>query len=135
MGRFIEPKRKLKQGITKNMDFFISLALYILRLAVGIIFLTHGKAKLAKQTPSNFRYLGYSEIAAALILILGLGWLTQIAALWLVVVMSGAIYFKKYKWHTPFVAMDKMGWEFDLILLAANLVILASGGGTFGLFQ
>jgi len=29
--------------------------------------------------------------------------------------------------------MDKTGWEFDLILLAANVAILLSGGGSIGI--
>ncbi len=50
-------------------------------------------------------------------------------AVLLIIVMLGAIYHKMFKWNTPFSALDKMGWEFDLVLLAANLAILLSGGG------
>jgi len=47
--------------------------------------------------------------------------------------MIGAIWMKVTKWHVPFSAMDKIGWEFDLILLAANIVILVNGGGAIGI--
>jgi len=33
----------------------------------------------------------------------------------------------------PFAAMDKTGWEFDLILLFASIAILLGGGGSIGI--
>ena len=38
--------------------------------------------------------------------------------------MLGAIYFKIFKWKMPFTSQTSTGWEFDLVLLAAGLVIL-----------
>jgi len=116
-----------------SLSQFNDFGILFLRLSVGVIFLVHGKAKLAAGTPANFRILGITEILAALVIILGFGAFSQIAALWLAIVMVGAIYFKKIKWHTPFAAMDKTGWEFDLILLAANLMIFFAGSGIFAL--
>jgi uncharacterized membrane protein YphA (DoxX/SURF4 family) len=75
--------------------------------------------------------LGAVEFLSSLGLILGI--YTQLAALLLTIVMIGAIYFKAMKWHVPFAAMDKTGWEFDFILLASNIAILLSGGGTIGI--
>ena len=37
------------------------------------------------------------------------------------------------KWGMPFAAMDKTGWEFDLILFAANIFLLVHGGGAIGI--
>lgn len=73
--------------------------------------------------------------SANMVLILGLveflssvglifGFYTQLNALLLAIVMVGAIWMKIMKWKVPFAAMDKTGWEFDLILLAANIAIL-----------
>lgn len=64
---------------------------------------------------------------------LALGVYTQLASALLAFVMIGAIYFKMVKWHVPFGAMDKTGWEFDLILLAASIFILVNGGGAIGI--
>lgn len=64
---------------------------------------------------------------------LALGIYTQLAAVLLGVVMIGAIGMKTIKWGVPFAAMDKIGWEFDLILLAANITILLNGGGSIGI--
>lgn len=112
------------------------IGLFLLRLAVAAVFIYHSLPKLknarkmaeAMDWPMGAALaLGLVELLAAIGLILGL--YTQLAALLLAIVMIGAIYFKIIKWRTPFSAMDKMGWEFDLILLAANVAILLSGGG------
>ncbi|OGG89025.1 hypothetical protein A3G62_04305 [Candidatus Kaiserbacteria bacterium RIFCSPLOWO2_12_FULL_50_10] len=71
--------------------------------------------------------LGFVEVAVSLGLTFGV--YLQIAALLAVVVMLGALYFKIIKWHVPFGAMDKTGWELDLILLAASVFLLVQGGG------
>lgn len=57
----------------------------------------------------------------------------QVAALLLSIVMIGAIGMKTMKWSVPFAAMDKTGWEFDLILLTANVFLLINGGGAIGI--
>lgn len=77
--------------------------------------------------------LGMVEGLAALGLILGV-WI-PLSSLVLAVVMVGAIMMKMGKWHVPFAAMDKTGWEFDLILLTANLAVLLSGGGLIKLIR
>ncbi len=59
---------------------------------------------------------------------------TQLSALLLAIVMVGAMGMKKMKWGVPFSAMDKTGWEFDFILLFANIAILLSGGGGIGIW-
>ena len=74
---------------------------------------------------------GIIEIASALALVFGV--YTQLAALVLGIIMIGAIGTKLMKWGVPFAAMDKTGWEFDLVLLFALLSILLGGGGSIGL--
>ena len=64
---------------------------------------------------------------------LAAGFLTQLAALGLGLIMAGAIYLKISKWKMPFKANNATGWEFDLVLLAGNLVILTSGPGALNL--
>src|SRR3989338_7910593 len=92
------------------------------------VFLFHGAPKLKKYKAMSAGTgmpapmvlgLGAAESLAALGLIFGAQ--VQASAFLLSAVMVGAIYYKKFKWGIPFSAPDKTGWEFDLILLAANL--------------
>lgn len=105
--------------------------LLVLRLAVAVIFLYHAFPKLKNKMGSAFLVLGVVEGVSGAALVLG--FYTQFAALLLAIVMVGAIWMKITKWHAPFSAMDKTGWELDLILLAANIAILLGGGGTIGI--
>lgn len=118
-----------------------NLGLFILRLVVAIIFLYHGLPKLMKAgmmgqmmgMPGGMVFmLGVVEMLSSIGLILGI--YMQLASLLLAVVMVGAIYFKTAKWKTGFAVMDKTGWEFDFILLAANAAIFFTGGGYYRLF-
>ncbi|RME60906.1 DoxX family protein [Candidatus Parcubacteria bacterium] len=126
--------------------FFLSVnayedwALLFLRLVIAVIFAAHAVPKLKQPRkiaqmmggPAAMPVgLGTVEMVAALALVLGIA--VPLAALVLGIVMLGAIYFKMVKWHIPFAAMDKSGWEFDLILFAGNVVLLATGGGNFTL--
>ena len=111
-----------------SLLLYQDIGLFLLRLAVAIVFLAHAFPKLQNKMGSAFLLLGVVEALSAVALVLG--WYPQIAAILLAIIMVGAMWMKITKWHVPFAAMDKTGWEFDLILLAANIVILTSGGGT-----
>ena len=113
----------------------------ILRLAIAIIFIFHALSKLMKPAmmasdmgmpTAGIMMLGLVEFLSSVGLIFGV--YTQFASLLLAFVMLGAIYFKKFKWRVPFFAMDKTGWEFDFILLAANIAILFGGGWSIKIF-
>jgi len=108
----------------------------MLRIAVAVIFLYHAWPKLknpkgmaqAMGAPSMMPLvLGLVETLSALALITGL--YLQLGALALAVVMIGAIFLKITKWHAAFSAMNATGWEFDLVLFAANLFLLTNGAG------
>lgn len=114
------------------------LALLVLRLALGIVFLAHGPAKFSKTkgmasglglSENQVRGIGLMETAGAASVILGL-W-EQIGAILLGIVMLGAIYFKTQKWSKNFTGEN--GWELDFILLAAALTVLVAGGGGYAL--
>lgn len=118
------------------------IGLFVLRLVIGIIFIYHALPKLkgakmmsqAMGMPAGMIFmLGMVEFLSSLGIVLGI--YTQFAALLLGIVMIGAIYFKIAKWHMPFAAMDKTGWEFDLILLAGNIAVLLGGGGSVSLLK
>ena len=119
---------------------YSDLGFLFLRLSLAAIFIYHALPKLKNSeqmgqamgwSTGNVLVLGAVEFVASLGMIAGL--YVQVAALLLALVMIGAIYFKIAKWNVPFSAMDKMGWEFDLILLAASVFILVNGGGMIGL--
>lgn len=123
-----------------NLTQFSDLSFLVIRLVIAAIFIYHAVPKLkgakmmsqAMGMPAGMIFmLGAVEFLSSLGMIFGV--YVQIAAFLLAMVMIGAIYFKTAKWHVPFGAMDKTGWEFDLILLAANIVILVNGGGAVGI--
>ncbi|MDP2673004.1 MAG: DoxX family protein [Nanoarchaeota archaeon] len=117
-----------------------SWGLLILRVFLGLIFLYHGVPKLIASgkmakgmgwSSGSVFLLGFVEVISSLALILG--FYAEIGALLIGLVMLGAIYYKVFKWKIPFSAMDKMGWEFDLILLGVAVSILLLGAGDISL--
>ncbi|MBI1984554.1 MAG: DoxX family protein [Candidatus Wildermuthbacteria bacterium] len=123
-----------------NLTQFSDLSFLVLRLVIAAIFIYHALPKLkgakmmsqAMGMPAGMIFmLGGIEFLSSLGMIFGV--YIQIAAFLLAMVMVGAIYFKMVKWHVPFGAMNKTGWEFDLILLVASIVLLVSGGGAIGI--
>lgn len=119
------------------MIYLSDIGLFVLRLAVGLIFLYHSLPKLKnpKMMAQAINWpagavlaLGLVEFLSSLGQILGI--YPQIAAVFLSMVMIGAITMKIIKWKIHFTAYDKTGWEFDFVLLAANITILLTGGGT-----
>ena len=61
------------------------------------------------------------------------GFLTQLAALGLGIIMIGAIVLKKKMMKVPFTAQDKTGWEFDLMNLAGCVALYFLGAGSLSL--
>lgn len=130
------------------MEFLASLhqyndiALFILRAGIAMVFLVHGKWKMEQgnemaecvHLPKKgwfFTGLGYAEFLGSLALISG--FLTQIAAAGLAIILIGAIYFKIQKWKISFTSHSKIGWEFDLVLLTGCLAIYFLGAGKLAL--
>lgn len=116
------------------------LALLVLRLALGVVFLAHGPIKFVQTqafaaglglTENQVRGIGALETLGAAAVILG-AW-EQVGAIFLMIVMLGAIYFKTQKWGKAFTGDG--GWEFEFMLLAAALVVLLAGGGDYVLVR
>jgi uncharacterized membrane protein YphA (DoxX/SURF4 family) len=101
----------------------------LLRLCVAVIFLVHGTSKLDGKMGSFMRFIGTAETLGAVAVLAG--FLTQWAAIGLAIIMLGAIYKKIAEWHVPFTAMDKMGWEFDFMILGACAALMTLGAGAF----
>ncbi len=109
---------------------FEAWGLLALRLAIGVIFLYHCRSKLGGRD-AFMRFIGYAELAGGTAMVLGI--LTELAALGLGIIMIGAIYKKTQKWHVPFASHDKLGWEFDLLILGGCLAQFTLGGGDLAL--
>ena len=119
---------------------YLDLGLLILRIAVAVIFAYHAYTKLTKSgmmakgmgwNPAQVVLLGLWEMIGALSLLLGV--YAQIGAAMLGIVMLGALHHKIFKWKVAFASQTGTGWEFDMILLASNILILLTGAGAFAL--
>ncbi|HTR01661.1 MAG TPA: DoxX family protein [Thermoanaerobaculia bacterium] len=111
-------------------------ALFLLRLVVAVVFGASGyfhakdpvgRAKSVELSPTATRALGIAEILGSLGLVTGV--LVQPAAIGLILVGLGAIGKKIFAWKIGFWGEKASGWHYDLMLLAMNLVIAATGGG------
>jgi putative oxidoreductase len=118
------------------------LGLLLLRLMVGIVFITSGwshlrlpeeRSKSIGLSKGFTIFLGLAELLGSLGVMFGV--LTQIAALGLILVMLGAIQKKIFVWHTGFWGEKGSGWHYDLIFVVMNLVILFTGGGNYVLVR
>jgi putative oxidoreductase len=116
--------------------------LLALRIAVGTIFIVHGWPKItgakgmaaamsggeAKPVMVGmFTVQGIVETGGGILMILGI--LTQLVAIAFMIIMLGAIALKTTRLKVPFMAMQTTGWEFDLVLLTANLLLFFTGPG------
>lgn len=123
-----------------DLHAYTDWGLLALRLGIGIIFLVHGyqKMKLWKAQPSVqmpagmlnlMRFLSIAETLGAIAVLSG--FLTQLAALGLGIIMIGAAHMKMSKWGKKFTGDG--GWELDFIIFAACVALMILGPGTFGI--
>jgi putative oxidoreductase len=125
-----------------QLAYFTDLGLLLLRLMVGVVFITSGYSHLkdpearAKsiEMPKSFTvFLGIAEIGGALGVAFGV--LTQLAAFGLIALMLGAIEKKIFSWHTGFWGEKTYGWHYDLMFILMNLVIASTDGGQYVLLN
>jgi putative oxidoreductase len=125
---------------------FNNVALLLLRVMVGMVFLTSGykhlkdpeaRSKDIGMSKSFTVFLGAAESAGGLGVISGI--FAQLAATGLILVMLGAMQRKIFTWHTGFWGKSGTnGWSYDTMLVVMNLVIVTTGGGSLtltGLFK
>jgi putative oxidoreductase len=121
---------------------FADLGLLLLRLMVGLVFVTSGyshlkdpgaRAKSIELSKGVTIFLGIAEIAGGLGVAAGV--LTQLAAIGLILIMFGAILKKIFSWHTGFWGEKASGWHYDLMFVLMNLVILFTNGGSYVLMR
>jgi putative oxidoreductase len=121
---------------------FTDLGILLLRLMVGLVFVTSGyshlknpeeRAKSIGMSKGFTIVLGIAEVAGGLSVAAGV--LTQLAAIGLILIMLGAIQRKTFVWHTGFWGEKASGWHYDLIFVLINLVILFTDGGAYVLMK
>jgi putative oxidoreductase len=121
---------------------FTDLGLLLLRLMVGIVFLSSGwghltnpaeRSKSIGMSKGFTIFLGLGELAGALGVIFGV--LAQVAAFGLILIMLGAIQKKIFVWHTGFWGEKASGWHYDLIFVVMNLLIMFTAGGRYVLMR
>jgi len=117
---------------------FTDLGLLLLRLMIGIVFLSSGwshvtdpatRANSIGMSKGFTMFLGLAELAGALGIMFGV--LQQLAAIGLILIMLGAIQKKIFVWHTGFWGEKASGWHYDLIFVVMSLVVLFTDGGRY----
>ena len=127
--------------ILPQLARFTDLALLLLRIMVGLVFITSGwkhvsnpaeRSKDIGMSKAFTVFLGAVELAGALGVTFGV--LTQLAAIGLILIMLGAIQKKIFVWRTGFWGTSGTnGWSYDTMLIVMNLVILTTGGGNLSI--
>lgn len=120
--------------VTFHENKLYDIAFWGLRAAVGVIFVVHGTGKFHPGfvgfltgplgfSPEMQIPLALAETVPGILLIVGV--LTRMSSSLLSIVMLGAIFYVKGASNLT----GDGGYEIDLILLAANLVIIVAGPG------
>jgi putative oxidoreductase len=117
---------------------FTDYALVLLRLMVGLVFIDSGYHDLKDPgarsksigLPRNVTlFLAAAELLGGIAVVIG--FLTQLAAIGLILIMLGAIQKKVFVWKTGFWGENGLGWNYECILISMLLVILCTNGGRF----
>lgn len=120
-----------------SIGHYQGLALFLLRVCLGIVFFVHGFPKIRNlsATRKGFAQMGvpipfFTSLYAALAESVGgaleiLGIYTGWASFFLAINMLGAMLF--VKWKKSFIA----GWEFDFALFIMAVAILLAGPGDY----
>ena len=126
-----------------QLAHFTDVAFLLLRVMVAIVFITSGwkhfqdpeaRSKDIGMSKGFTIFLGAAEIAGGLGLIFG--FLAQLAAIGLILIMLGAIWKKIFVWQTGFWGKSGTnGWSYDTMLVVMNLVIVTTGGGNLSLMK
>jgi putative oxidoreductase len=125
-----------------QLAHFTDLGLLLLRLMVGLVFITSGyghlkdpeaRSKSIEMSKGFTIFLGIAEVAGSLGVAFGV--LTQLAAFGLIFLMLGAIEKKIFSWHIGFWGLTTYGWHYDLMFILINLVIAFTDGGHYVLLK
>lgn len=118
-----------------ELNFLYDYAVLGLRIVVAVIFFSSGLSHVQKpeergksigMSPAATSIFGVAEIIGAISVAFGI--FLQVGAAILIGVMLGAIFKKIFVWNTGFYSDEGYGWHYDLLLLLANLLFIASPG-------
>jgi putative oxidoreductase len=121
-----------------HLEQFLDYGLVFLRIMVGLIFVSSGlsdvrdpdKRSKGIGMPKSFTlFLGCAELLGGVAVIVG--FLIQLAAIGLLLIMLGALQKKLFVWKTGFWGKDGFGWNYELICSSMLIVIICSDGGRF----
>ncbi|HLF54584.1 MAG TPA: DoxX family protein [Candidatus Nanoarchaeia archaeon] len=121
--------------IQPNQD----IALLILRIALGIIFIRHGWPKV--KNPLWGTHIGVPKIASIYSMIaeffgglaILLGLYTQTAAILILFGMLGALYYHIFVWKHKFYNLQGQSWEYPFFLALVAIAVIFLGGGAYSL--
>lgn len=125
--------------VVPHLAHYPDLGLLLLRLMVGLVFITSGvnhlkdpeeRSKSIGMSKAFTVFLGAAEVCGGLGLAAGV--LTPVPAIGPILIMLGAMQKKIFVWHIRFWASN--GWHYDLMLAVMSLVIVLTGGGRYSLF-
>ncbi len=132
--------------LVQELGNYADWGVFALRVAVGIIFIVHGWPKATNARAMTqamgrsdtgsvvfFTAQGVVEVLGGILLIFGI-W-TQLVNVLFAVIMLGAIGLKNSMMKTGFMAQQTTGWEFDFVLLAANILLLVTGPGAIAVLS
>ena len=127
--------------IFPQLDRFTDVALLLLRIMIGLVFIVSGwkhfrsaeeRSKDIGMSKGFTIFLGVAELAGGLGVMFGV--LAQLAAAGLILIMLGAIQKKMLVWRTGFWGSSGTnGWSYDTMLVVMNLVVVTTGGGSLSL--
>ena len=122
---------------------FTDVALLLLRIMVGIVFITSGwkhlqdpeaRSKDIEASKGFTVFLAAAELAGGVGVLFGV--FAQLAAIGLILIMLGAIQKKIFVWRTGFWGSSGTnGWSYDTMFIDMNLVIVTTGGGNLSLMR
>lgn len=124
----------------ESVQEYPDLPLLLMRLVVGFVFVIAARNKLkdvpefakGNDLPLPVAWLTvFAEFAAGIGIALGI--LTQVAALIIMGLMVGSMFFHIVKWKSKYWAASG-GWEYDLMLFTMASVVLITGGGDIALY-
>jgi putative oxidoreductase len=124
-----------------HLAAFTDYALVFLRIMVGLVFIDSGYGDLKNPDgrsrsvglPKNVTiFLAVAELLGGIAIIVG--FLAQLAAIGLTIIMLGALQKKIFVWKTGFWGKDGLGWNYELIFISMLLVILCTNGGRFVIY-
>jgi len=124
-----------------QLEVYTDFALVFLRLMVGLVFIDSGYNDIRDPAgraaglglPKGFvLFLAVAELLGGLAVVFG--FLSQLAAIGLILIMLGALQKKIFVWKTGIWGKHGQGWSYELILVSMLLVVLCTNGGRFVIY-